>query len=88
MDKPLPTYLRERLEYDKNKGMQKVVTDEQKCEDCDRTVVGRTLELRWRRPSRCPGHWARRCNICKMYANPESGEFEYDLKQLNSYFKL
>lgn len=87
MDKPIPEELAQRLKYNFKTGNNKLLPELRKCDDCSQMVENRTVEMRWRTPPYRPGHWARRCDKCNLYANPETGVFEFDLKQINAFFK-
>mgnify|MGYP000595580597 CR=1 FL=1 len=86
MDKPIPKEIANQLEIIPN-GSVKHKPKITKCDDCMRMVENRQVELRWRNPPSCLGHWASRCGECRMYANPDTGVYEFDLKQINAYFK-
>lgn len=58
------------------------------CDDCDLTVVNRTVAHTLNTNQQLEPHYRHYCTVCKRFLNPLSGAYDMTAQELNRYYRL
>jgi hypothetical protein len=91
----IPQEIAQRLQWKDNKKMdgdpdQIMSIDHPKlpCEDCDKLVAGRTIDIKGSLDRQTYPHFAWYCNNCKMFKDPVTQKYTIkDRREIRQFFK-
>ena len=88
----IPDWLQQRLVWRKPKKdeegaypvLEKVLQDSP-CESCGKLC--KTLRVEHIRKNKIPvPHWRRHCNICKLYLNPTTNQYDLTAQKVSNFY--
>ena len=92
MDKGIPKEIQDRLEYitsTHNGGQPEVVGIRPipaPCDDCDLQIEKEMRVVTLRRHLTPYVHWRKRCRVCKLFLNEETGKFDSTSQELTAFY--
>jgi len=92
MDKGIPQHILDRLNYKTtthNCGQPEldgISPIPGPCEDCEQHIEDEVRVVTLRQHQTPHQHWRRQCSVCKLYLNPETGEYDSTSQELTSFY--
>jgi Zn finger protein HypA/HybF involved in hydrogenase expression len=86
MDKPIPQWLADRIVRE-DQFTAEIKFAAMKCDDCDLTVINRTVRHGISRDITKNSHIKSQCSECRKYKNPVTGRYDCTFDEINAFFR-